>query len=315
MCNADFFTLLSIVYNDLTMNEKYFLQRTEPLNNEAFVEEVYRAYLKRDSDADGKSLFLHKLQNGELTRPEILSSFLQSPEFNFISEWQKSILGLPGLEIMSYHLPKTAGTSFFRALTQVYGLDKIASYLEGLVVLSHGVEPRTIKVIHGHVPSRKYFRPPNVKEIIWLRNPVLRLISLYFFWKTIPRTEDKSWHNYLQEKNLDIVEFANIPDVRNEMSLYIGGRNLKDFYWVGIQEFFKDDLRDLGKMLNWPEIPITYENKNQYDDYNYLVKGLLNDSDIMNYLITLYREDIELYQAALDLRVKRKQLLNSLAQY
>jgi hypothetical protein len=216
---------------------------------------------------------------------------------------------------MSYHLPKTAGTSFFRALTQVYGLDKIASYLEGLVVLSHGVEPQTIKVIHGHVPSRKYFRPPNVKEIIWLRNPVLRLISLYFFWKTIPRTEDKSWHNYLQQKNLDIVEFANIPDVRNEMSLYVGGRNLKDFYWVGIQEFFKDDLRDLGKMLNWPEIQITYENKNQYDDYNYLVKSLLNDSDIMNYLITLYREDIELYQAALDLRVKRKQLLNSLAQY
>ena len=61
MCNADFLTILSIVYNALTMNEKYFLQRTEPLDNEAFVEEVYRAYLKRDSDADGKSLFLHKL--------------------------------------------------------------------------------------------------------------------------------------------------------------------------------------------------------------------------------------------------------------
>jgi len=297
------------------MNEKYFLQATEQLDNEAFVEEVYRTYLKRNSDAPGKSFNVQKLQNGELTRLKLLTSFLQSPEFNWVIEWEKSILGLPGLEIMSYHIPKTAGTTFFIALTQVYGLDKIAGYLNESVVLSEGVEPQTIKVIHGHVPSRKYFRHANVKEIIWLRHPILRLVSLYFFWKTIPRTEDKSWHNYLQEKNLDIVEFANIPDVRNEMSLYIGGRNLKDFYFVGIQEFFKDDLRDLGKMLNWPEIQITYENKNQYDDYNYLVKSLLNDSDIMNYLITLYREDIELYQAALDLRVKRKQLLNSLAQY
>jgi len=297
------------------MNEKYFLQATEPLDNEAFVEEVYRTYLKRNSDAPGKSLFLHKLQNGEITRPELLTLFLQSPEFNWVIKWEKSILGLPGLEIMSYHLPKTAGTSFFIALTQVYGLDKIATYLEESVVLSHGVEPQTIKVIHGHVPSRKYFRPANVKEIIWLRNPILRLISMYFFWKTLPRTEDKSWHNYLQEKNLDIVEFANIPDIRNEMSFYIGGRNLKDFYFVGIQEFFKDDLRDLGKMLNWPEIQITYENKNKYDDYNYLVKSILKDSDIMKALITLNREDLELYQTALDLRVKRKQLLNSLAQY
>lgn len=111
------------------------------------------------------------------------------------------------------------------------------------------------------------------------------------------------------------MEFANIPDVRNEMSVYIGGRNLKDFYFVGIQGFFKDDLRDLATMLNWPEIQITYENKNKYDDYNSLVKSILNDSDIMKALITLNREDLELYQTALNLRVKRKELLNSLEQY
>ncbi|MEP6487231.1 DUF4214 domain-containing protein [Microcoleus vaginatus GB2-A3] len=297
------------------MNEKYFLQRTEALDNEDFVEEVYRAYLKRDSDADGKSLFLHKLQNGELTRPEILSSFLQSPEFNFISEWQKSILGLPGLEIMSYHIPKTAGTTFFIALTQVYGLHKIAGFLEESLAVSEGVEPQTIKVIHGHVPSRKYLFSAQVKEIIWLRDPILRLISLYFFWKTLPRTEDESLHNYVQEKNLDLVEFAKIPQLRNEMSQYVGGRNLTDFYFVGIQRFFKDDLTELGEMLNWPEISITYENTNKHKGYNSLVKSILYDSNIMNELIHLNREDLELYQTALHLRAKRKGISNSLAQF
>ncbi|MEG4504728.1 DUF4214 domain-containing protein [Microcoleus sp. F6_B4] len=297
------------------MNEKYFLQRTEPLDNEAFVEEAYRVYLKRDSDADGKSFFVHKLQNSELTRQEILSSFLQSPEFYFISEWEKSILGLPSLEIMSYHIPKTAGTTFFIALTQVYGLDKIAGFLDESLAVSEGVDPQTIKVIHGHVPSRKYFRPARVKEIIWLRDPILRLISLYFFWKSLPRTEDDSLHNYIQEKNLDLVEFAKIPQLRNEMSQYVGGRNLTDFYFVGIQGFFKDDLTNLAEMLNWPEISITYENTNKHKGYNSLVKSILYDSHIMNELIHLNREDLELYQTALHLRAKRKGISNSLAQF
>ncbi|MEG3989152.1 DUF4214 domain-containing protein [Microcoleus sp. S28C3] len=297
------------------MNETAFLQATQQLDNQSFLEYIYRTYLKRDADANGKSFYLHKLQNGELTRLELLTSFLHSPEFNWVVKWEKTILGLPALEIMSYHIPKTAGTTFFIALTQVYGLDKIASYLEESVVLSDGVEPPRIKVIHGHVPSRKYFLPVNVKEIIWLRHPMLRLISLYFFWKTIPRTEDGSWHNYIQEKKLDIVEFAKIPEIRNEMSIYIGGRNLNNFYFVGIQEFFNDDLTDLAQMLNWPEIKITYENKNKYEGYNYVAKSILKDSDIMNELITLNREDLELYQTALDQRAKRKQLLNSLEQY
>ncbi len=93
---------------------------------------------------------------------------------------------------------------------------------------------------------------------------MLRLISLYFFWKSLPRTEDESLHNYVQEKNLDLVEFAKIPQLRNEMSQYVGGRNLTDFYFVGIQGFFKDDLTNLCQMLNWPEIQITYENTNKH---------------------------------------------------
>ncbi len=177
------------------MIEKSFLQRTEQFDDEAFVEEIYRTYFKRDSDTDGKSLFLHKLQNRELTRSEILSSFLQSPEFNAISEWQKSILGFPGLEIMSYHTPKTAGTSFLIALTQVYGRDKIAHFVRQSLTLSEGADPQKIKVIHGHIAAKNYLRYANIKEIIWLRDPILRLISLYFYWQTVPRTEDDSLHN------------------------------------------------------------------------------------------------------------------------
>lgn len=58
------------------MNEKAFLQTTAQLNNQAFLEEVYRTYLKRDPDTQGQNFYLHKLRNGEVTRSEIVTSFL-----------------------------------------------------------------------------------------------------------------------------------------------------------------------------------------------------------------------------------------------
>jgi hypothetical protein len=102
------------------------------------------------------------------------------------------------------------------------------------------------------------------------------------------------------------VEFAKIPEIRNEMSTYVGGRNLTDFYFVGIQEFFKDDLTDLATMLNWPEFQITYENSNKHPDYTSLVTSIQADDNIMKQLIALNSEDLNLYQTALSLRKERK---------
>ncbi|HLO48365.1 MAG TPA: DUF4214 domain-containing protein, partial [Kamptonema sp.] len=253
--------------NITPMNENLFLQATNQLNNEDFIEEVYRTYLKRNSDIQGKNIYISQLENRELTRSEILSSFLNSPEFHLIHHREKTILEMSDLELVLYHIPKTAGTSFFISLVQVYGSEKIAHFLNERIVLSEEVDPKTIKAIQGHVAARKYFRPHKAKEIIWLRHPIQRLISLYCYWLSTPPVDENNPHSYLREHNLNILEFAQIPEVRNEMSTYVGGRNLTDFYFVGIQEFFKDDLTDLAKMLNWPEFQITYENTNKHREY------------------------------------------------
>lgn len=289
------------------MNEQSFLRASSRLNNEDFLEKVYCIYLKRDSDLQGKNFFLSQLENDKITRQEILTVFLTSPEFHLIHNWEKSILEMSDLEIILYHVPKTAGTTFFIALVQVYGAEKIAGYFNERIVLSEGVDLKTIKAIQGHVPARKYFRPGKAKEIIWLRNPIKRLISLYCYWLSTPPAEDgNNHHNYLRENNLNIVEFAKIPEIRNEMSTYIGGRNLTDFYFVGIQDFFKDDLKDLAKMLNWQGFHITYENKNKHPNYNFLMTSIQADSNIMKQLIALNIEDLNLYKTALELRLKRK---------
>lgn len=74
--NGSSASIESDCFNDIT-----FLQSTSPLNNEAFVEEVYRTYLKRSPDVNGKNSFLQNLGNGTLTRQQILATIRQSGEF------------------------------------------------------------------------------------------------------------------------------------------------------------------------------------------------------------------------------------------
>jgi len=75
---------LSLSHNLTTdlvhLNDEAFLEATNQLNDQAFVEEVYRIYLKRDADEGGENNCLHDIRNG-MTRPQLIASFRQSQEF------------------------------------------------------------------------------------------------------------------------------------------------------------------------------------------------------------------------------------------
>ena len=89
------------------------------------------------------------------------------------------------VEIISVHVPKTGGTTFFQILSNAYG--KESMFEDNLNVADSQVYtpsdlPSHIKVIHGHFCLDKYNGVfPTAKRVIWLRNPILRLISNYFF--------------------------------------------------------------------------------------------------------------------------------------
>ncbi|WP_333332841.1 TIGR04372 family glycosyltransferase [Microcoleus sp. BROC3] len=62
------------------LDDELFLQISERLNNEDFVEKAYVTYLKRTPDMEGKNHYIRHL--GErMTRQELVSGFRQSPEF------------------------------------------------------------------------------------------------------------------------------------------------------------------------------------------------------------------------------------------
>ncbi|MEG3969468.1 tetratricopeptide repeat protein [Microcoleus sp. T2B6] len=62
-------------------NDEFFLQATSQLNDEQFIEEVYRTYLKREPDMGGKNYFLQYIGNGSFTRHHSLVNIRKSSEF------------------------------------------------------------------------------------------------------------------------------------------------------------------------------------------------------------------------------------------
>ena len=169
------------------------------------------------------------------------------------------------IELISVHIPKTAGTAFRHVLTDVYGLNGVLGDYPPNQIYQPEITPNPQrKVIHGHfLPSKYQGYFPTAKRIVWLRHPLFRLVSEYFFAKTI-NDRNNVIHAKLLDGNLSILEFAKIPQMRNVLCQNIEETPLPQFDFVGIQEFYSQDLEDLKKMMGWKNFQPIVKNINRY---------------------------------------------------
>ena len=128
------------------------------------------------------------------------------------------------IELISVHIPKTAGTAFRHVLTDVYGLNGVLGDYppDSIYHPERAIDPQ-INVIHGHfTPSKYQGYFPQAKRIVWLRHPLFRLISEYFFAKTI-NDRNNAIHAKLLDDDLSSLEFAKIPQMKNFLNQQIQG--------------------------------------------------------------------------------------------
>lgn len=216
---------------------------------------------------------------------------------------------LPEVEIISVHVPKTAGHTFTQALLEVYNIKEIFFDYPYEPEANLAIIESEIRVIQSHLPVTKYRNLfPNAKTIIWLRNPIERLISHYYFWKSLPLEENNICQRLLKENELNIVQFAELPEMQNYItSFFIKEMELADFSFVGIQSFFEEDLTELSMKMGWAKLKgITIINKNIYPEYEKRKQELLANPRIRSRLEYLNRQDMELYQLALKYRRERR---------
>jgi len=215
-----------------------------------------------------------------------------------------------GIELIFVHVPKTAGTTMKKMLFNIYGQESIMlDYKRKSDGKRRPVEEvletinteSNFKVIYGHFSVKKYSGFfPDAKRIVWLREPIKRLISHYHFWA---RTLKNKPFRSLQEEKKQLLNFAKKSDFCNLIHTYV--EDVNNFWFVGIQEFLEEDLAQLKDKLGLPKVRFLKANKNKSKNYKLLVRSVMDDLQLKEELINLNKKDVELYQQALRLREER----------
>jgi len=176
------------------------------------------------------------------------------------------------MKLVSIHVPKSAGLTFQKHLTHIFGQRVIWDYnhTDRPDYAPEKITPyilaqlRTNKttVIHGHLFLSKYRHIPGLQRAMWFRNPVQRLLSHYYYWLRAPDMDHPNCVR-LHERGLSVVEFANLPELRNVFARFLDGESLKELDFIGLVEDYQASLilfyamyaigrdpRELNKHLN-----------------------------------------------------------------
>ncbi len=223
------------------------------------------------------------------------------------------------IELISVHIPKCAGTSFSTVLSRIYGksllgdqvdqpMDPAMPFQKDFAAWKEEQDrksvPDGVRCIHGHFWAGKYDKQaPDAQRVTWLRHPIKRLLSHYYFWMSKPELPH-SLHKHVVQNKLSFLEFAQLPQLQNTMqNIFLRGRSLDEFDFVGIQEHFAEDLDTLCRQMKWPKQQMPEERRTVHKDYR--PDGL--DADTEKKLRALNEADMALYETGLQIRTRRLQ--------
>jgi hypothetical protein len=182
------------------------------------------------------------------------------------------------LELISIHIPKTAGTSFRNTLKKVYGNKKVIRLDIELdkprlkineQLYSKRQLPKGIKAIHGHFSYPLLLEhfddiSKEIPIITWLRDPVERVISNYFYLSKRLKEELKEEEkglNILPKMQRSLLEYAADELNQNRMAKHLEGLKLEDFLFIGLVEEYEKGLEQLGQLMGWERTPKFEYNK------------------------------------------------------
>jgi len=213
--------------------------------------------------------------------------------------------------LVSVHFPKAAGTSFLELLKQWYGADAVLADVvddpadpcgrynldpEGFLQATERLELQTgLDVVHGHFHPSKYRSLRGATWITWLREPIENLLSIYYYWKKV--APGHGLHRYFLERDLDIVQTAQLPTLRHLMSgVYFGGVDMGRFIFIGRHERLDSDCQRLARLLGKPNVKMPHTNPNPDPSYSAERERIMADARLLERLRDLLADDIRFYE-------------------
>lgn len=163
------------------------------------------------------------------------------------------------MQLFSVHVAKAGGTALRDAFRNAFGEGFLADYADdpanplsprnldpGRHLAARCQAPQEVRCVHGHFHPAKYAIGPDDYLFTLLREPVDNLLSIYFFWKTLPRSASPL-HCYFLDNDLSLTETARLPTLRWLFSrTYFGGFDMARFNLVGRHEARAEALSRLS---------------------------------------------------------------------
>ena len=218
--------------------------------------------------------------------------------------------------LISLHLPKTAGSSFRASLEEYYHGDVRRDYADlpintpkikrNIAALKHSAFPggvSRVSCIHGHFLPLKYFFLKDAKFITWMRDPVERLASHYYYWQRHYDPKNcPPLHRQMMEEAWSLEDFCLNHKLRNFYSQFLWGFPIRKFDFIGITEHYESDIEYFSRQFMGAALPVYAINTNETKKTSaYFADMPQLRQDVERY----HRKDIALYNKALDMRANR----------
>jgi len=194
--------------------------------------------------------------------------------------------------IISVHIPKTAGSTFQLILKKLFGKKYYHDDpIEGKEV------PEDVQCIHGHFKATKYLEEfPGAMKIIWLRDPVDRFISEYYYRRDMASDRPDTRTAFIRA-GASLEQITRSPMFHNMMTTFLDGVPLEDFDFIGLTEQFDRDIQRFFNMIGavrveWKDLLV-----NTSDEYKRAVSSI--EPELVAKIKECNRQDIALYREGL----------------
>ncbi|MCK6638710.1 MAG: sulfotransferase family 2 domain-containing protein [Bacteroidia bacterium] len=224
------------------------------------------------------------------------------------------------------HIPKTGGTTLHNVLSRFYPasqslhISKVTTSIreEGI----RRAQQETPFLIKGHLNINELFGIPGNYIFTFLRPPVSRVISHYYFLKEQPTVKHYAWLNSPEASIEAFYSLKEKKDIDNCLVRYIGGEHDTAFgeidaehceraiarlqngvNFIGLQEFYDESLIMLAGDLGW-SLPV-------YRTKNITAKKEKVSEQTLEFIRDANKWDIKLYAAARDIFMNRMSEMSS----